>query len=295
MRRFKLIALLGLLLFINQMLFAQSYRSDDPQDVVEFLGLGWSWGVERNSKPFLEAGVGVGQLGHYEFGGTFYLNGLAEAKFGYSASDSFTTGVIRLKENYFVGSWLQKDLNYFIEEEEPDYTEMEMKRIGFGVRRGYGYNLGALKILPYVQNSFMWSRMESIRPDGLSEEDIALLDRYEDDYRFNFVNETGLKIRLFGSLEAMASYEYAIVYPRVIFWEWLGSYTIMYMSMGIISSFASDIVDNSPILGTLVYFVLTNGVNYGFYTAFKDNMNWPFQSEAAMYNQAAKISFSLVF
>ena len=295
MRKSQLLAFFVFILLLNQNISAQSYRSDEPQDVVDFLGLGWSWGFERNSKPFIEGGIGIGQLNHYEFGGTFYLNGLAEAKFGYSSSDSFTTGVIRLKENYFVGSWLGKDLNVLIEENEPGYTEMDMKRIGFGVRRGYGYNLGFLKILPYVQNSFMWSQMESVRPDGLSEEDIALLNRYEDAYRFNFVNETGLKIRLFGSLEAMASYEYAIVYPRVIFWEWLGSYTLMYMSMGVISHFASDIVHHSPILGTLVYFVLTNGVNYGFYTAFKENMNWPFPSEAAMYNQAAKISVSFVF
>lgn len=295
MRKSRLIAFFIFILLLSQAIMAQSYRSDDPEDLVDFLGLGWSWGFERNSKPFIEAGIGISRLNHNNFDGTFYLNGLAEAKFGYSSSDSFTTGVIRLKENYFVGSWLAKDLNVFMEEDEPDFTAMEMRRIGFGVRRGYGYNIGALKILPYVQNSFMWSQMESVRPAGLSAEDIALLNRYEDSYRFNFVNETGLKIRLFGTLEAMASYEYTIVYPRVIFWEWLGSYTIMYMSMGVISSFASDIVDNSPILGTLVYFVLTNGVNYGFYTAFKDNMNWPFQSEAAMYNQAAKISLSFVF
>ncbi|HID39919.1 MAG TPA: hypothetical protein EYP36_10465 [Calditrichaeota bacterium] len=138
-------------------------------------------GFERNSKPFIETGVGISRLDHYEFGNTFYLNGLAEVKFGYSTTDSFNTGVIRLKENYFVGSCLQKDLNVLIEEDEPHYVDMEIKRFGFGVRRGYGYNLGSLKVLPYIHNSFMWSRMESTRPEGLSEEDIALLNRYEDE------------------------------------------------------------------------------------------------------------------
>ncbi len=295
MGKIRLLAIALTVLFMMQTLFAQRYRSDDPEDVVEFLGLGWSWGYERYSKPFIEAGFGLAQADHYKFGGTFYLNGLAEAKFGYSATDSFTTGVIRLKENYFVGSLLQKDLNFIMEEDEPDYTSMDIKRFGFGVRRGFGYNLAILRILPYIQNSFMWSQMSSVRPAGLSQEDIDLLDRFEDSYRFNFVNGTGLKIRLFGSLEADASYEYTVVYPRVIFWQWLGSYTIMYMSMGVISSFARDIVENSPLLGPLVYFAMTNGLNYAFYSAFKSNMNWPFPSEAAMYNQSLKISLSLVF
>ena len=51
MRLLRIVTLLLIMLLLNQILFAQSYRCDEPEDVVGFIGLGWSW--DLNAIPNL--------------------------------------------------------------------------------------------------------------------------------------------------------------------------------------------------------------------------------------------------
>jgi hypothetical protein len=277
--------------------FAQ-YDDDDDNggatDLVSFLGMGWTWGFE-DARPFIETNYALGIATHDNMQRNFYVNGMVEAKIGYSLIDSFSRGIVHLEEKFISGSYMEKNYNTLIPQDETDLINEKMTRFGFGIRHGYGYNLGLLKIIPFTQHSFQWYKMKSERPENLSSDDIALLDRFEDAYRFGFTNEAGLKVRLFRSIDAVASYEYSVIYPRVVFPQWFVSYTLLYVSMGVVSKFSRDIVKGSPILGPLLYFALTNGLTWGYTYALKSSMHWPFDTEVPMLNNAGKIGVSISF
>ncbi len=225
----------------------------------------------------------------------FYMSGMIEGKIGYSLIDSFRRGVVGLHEQFISASYSEKDYNSLYPQDETNLINEKLTRFGFGVRHGLGYNLKIIKIIPYASHSFQWYKMQSVRPADLSATDSSLLDRYEDGIRFGFTNEAGMKVRLFGSVDAMASYEYSIIYPRVLFGQWFVSYTVLYIGMGVLSKFSRDIVKNSPVLGPLIYFALTNGLTWAYTYAAKNDMNWPFHSEAPMLNNVAKLSISINF
>jgi hypothetical protein len=276
--------------------FAQ-YDDDDggSEDLVSYLSLGWSWGGWEGARPFIEAGYGLNYLTHQDMTRDFYVGGMLEGKIGYSLIDSFSRGIVSLHDQYIVGSYSEQDYNTVITQDETNLINEKLTRFGFGVRHGYGYNLAILKIIPYTQHSMQWYKMQSVRPYDISSPDSALLDRFEDSYRFGLSNEAALKIRLFRSIDATASYEYSVIYPRVVFFQWFVSYTVLYIGEGIVSKFARDIVHNSPLLGPILYFALTNGVTWAYTYALKNDMNWPFKSEAPMINNVAKLSISISF
>ncbi len=275
--------------------FAQYDDNGGSEDLVSYLSLGWSWGGVDGSRPFIEAGYGLSYLTHQDMARDFYVSGMLEARIGYSLIDSFSRGIVGLHDQFINASYSEKDYNSVITQDETNLIDEKLTRFGFGVRHGYGYNLKIIKIIPYTQHSMQWYKMDSVRPHDISSPDSALLDRFEDSYRFGLSNEAALKIRLFRSIDATASYEYSVIYPRVVFLQWFVSYTVLYISEGVISKFARDIVKDSPLLGPILYFALTNGVIWAYTYALRNDMNWPFESEAPMINNVAKLSVSISF
>jgi hypothetical protein len=75
----------------------------------------------------------------------------------------------------------------------------------------------------------------------------------------------------------------------------LGSYTIIQIGMGMISAFGDDIVQASPTFGPIFYFLLKNGLAYGFYQGVKEKMNWPFNSETPLTIETYRIGLSFTF
>jgi len=54
-------------------------------------------------------------------------------------------------------------------------------------------------------------------------------------------------------------------------------------------------MSSHPFLGPILYFALRNAVAYGFFYAFRGDMNWPFHSETPFMTHAFKIDVSLKF
>jgi hypothetical protein len=171
----------------------------------------------------------------------------------------------------------------------------QVRRFGFGNRLGYGYKLGPIAILPYSQHGLVWTGIKTDRSETLNSFDRSILDRYEDAYRFGMNTEGGIKIQLFNFLAVNGSYELAVVYPRHIFWPWLGSYMIMHAGVGLVSVFADDILHSSNIFSPLFYFILKNGIAYAFYQGVKEKMNWPFESEVPMTMESYRMGISFTF
>lgn len=252
----------------------------------------WPW--EKGSRPFIEANYGYGLPRQKLFQGEFANYGYAEVKLGYSRISKFRSIILDLDERFVFGNFSSQELNEF-DDQVAGEVKTEMTRFGMANRLGYGYKLWILSILPYSQTQFTFTRLDSERPANLSQTDIDILDRYEGSYRFGNAMEAGIKAELFKSIAVVGSYEAAVIYPRVVFFPWLGGVMAQTFALEAISYFAEDIVSSSNLFGPLMYAVLRNGAAYLLYQGMRDKMYWPFNSETPLTHETIKLGVSLTF
>ncbi len=260
---------------------------DEFQEAIE-----WAW--KGNFSPFVEGSLGKSMIKHLSFDGVMPENTLTEIKLGYSQVQKYERTVWEMDERFVFGSYSSDKKMANIDIAPGDFNAL-VRRFGFGNRLGYGYRLGPVTLMPYNQNGLVWTDIRTTRPVDMSEKDNSILDRYEGVYRFGMHAEGGIKLQLFESFSVVGSYEVAVIYPRHIFWEWLGSYIIMSAGVGAVSVFAEDILDSSPVLGPVFYFLLKNGISYAFYQGVKEKMNWPFTSETPITSENMKLGISFSF
>ncbi len=298
MTKFYQLSILLFLLCFTSALFSQDQKSDndttgtDDSQVEEVID--WAW--HGKFYPFVEATAGLAPLKHEKFEGVLPENGLAEIKLGYAQIQEYESIVWELDERFVFGTSMSEDVAGFLSPASGDF-KAKVTRFGFGNRIGYGYHLGPIEILPFFQSGLVWTNIktDTSTGSGLSQNDRDILNRYEGVYRFGMHSEGGVKVQLFKSLGLVGSYELAVIYPRHIFMEWLGSYIIIQTGMGMISVFADDIIKSSPLFGPIFYFVLKNGLAYAFYQGVKEKMNWPFTSETPMTMENIKVGISFTF
>lgn len=278
-----------MLFFIAQTANAQTNDTDNDSRFMDWVGKAW----QGDYQPYFETSLGAGLPKHLQYRGEFAPYLLIQAQMGYSEVRKYKKYVQGLDDRYLFADFLTTEEEPL--EREKNELGMEAIRFGLGQRLGYGYDLGPLSLIPFSQNHMTFTRINSYQPDGLDSSDIKILDRYEDNYRFGISMGGGAKILLLKTLAVNLTYELGVVYPRVIFWPWLGSYAILHTGIGAISYFGEDIVNSSPLIGPIIYFVLKNAVQYGFYCALRENMNWPFESETPLTHESIKIGVSITF
>jgi hypothetical protein len=263
-----------------------------PPDDKENYNFYWHW--SKGKRPFIEVIYGNLLPRHKNFQSEFNRTGLLEVKLGYNQTRAYRKTNIRLDENFAFASYSAEDVSL----EKPDNeqkTNQKMFRFGFGDRGGYGYRTASVNVIPYHQFLTTFSRVDYAQPPGLSSKDLELQQRYEGAYRFGASTEGGLKIDLFNSLALSGSYETAVVYPRLLFWKWLGGVIIQSVIVEGISHFAEEIVDASPAAGPIIYALLRNGAAYGVYLGVRDNMYWPISSEKPLTHETFRFGLSFIF
>jgi hypothetical protein len=289
----KIIFLLLSVFFFSFSLYAQNQDAGDDSTAnqVEEV-IDWAW--KGKFYPYIEVTAGLAQLRHEKFQGTLPEEGLAEIKLGYSQIQQYEDIIWELDQRFVFGSYMDEDVAGFTNPAPGDF-KANISRFGFGNRVGYGYHLGPLELLPFFQSGLVWTRIRTDTLNDLSQNDKDILARYENVYRFGMHTEGGVQLQLLRSIALVGSYELAVVYPRHIFWPWLGSYIIIQTGLGMVSTFADDIMKSSPLFGPIIYFLLKNGLSYAFYQGVKEKMNWPFDSETPMTMENIKLGISITF
>jgi hypothetical protein len=290
----KMIILLITVFCFSISLLAQNQKANDdsPDNPAEEV-IEWAW--HGKFYPYIEVSSGLTKFQHEKFEGQLPQEGLAEIKLGYTQIQEYEEFVWELDERFVFGTYMDEDVSTFTSPEVGDF-KASASRFGFGNRLGYGYQLGPIEILPFFQSGLVWTKIKSDTSNSnLSKNDIDILNRYQGVFRFGMHTEGGVKVQLMKSIGIIGSYELAVVYPRHIFWPWLGSYIIIQSGMGMISAFADDIIRSSPVFGPIFYFVLKNGLAYAFYQGVKEKMNWPFTSETPMTMENIKVGISFTF
>ncbi len=263
------------------------WESEEPGQFEEWIEMG-------RFRPFLEANYGLAKPRFEGLADSFNTLGLVEVKLGYAALDSVRPDVVSLDERYIFASYLAEDLRSGGTEADGDVPS-KLTRFGGGNRLGYGFGGHGFAFELYNQNSMNWTELEPVAYDETSPEAQAIFDRYGSSLRFGQLYEAGAKFQLARSFSLSIGAEGAVIYPRHVFWPWLGSAAIYSGVQGGLQYFSKSIVDTSPIFGPLLHFVLKTGVSLGYYLLSREDMNWPFESETPLTVESLKLGASLTF
>jgi opacity protein-like surface antigen len=266
----------------------------------------WNF-FDGQGEPFIEVHYGFSTSQQNNIFSKFAKVGFGEIKLGYSKVDSvYDPNIVELKDKYLFASRISS----YLKSGSPNFDEMksDMWRFGIAWRSGYGYRFGAVTITPYHSGGFAWSRIEMKTspsdfwqltnppmPYDKAVNDINILNRYQDAFRFGTVWEGGISLTVSNTISINTGYEAAVIFPRYMFWKHAGSFIIEEGGLGLLDEFIDKIADKSPIAAPIVNFLLKNGFSYAFYTLKKDKMNWPFETETPMTYETFKIGLTFTF
>jgi len=265
------------------------------------------------SHPMIEINYGFGtpEISNLRFN---YLNGPAitlfssfanirswDIKFGKSEQKRYEGLLVDLNERYIFGSYLSSSIQNISETDNEITTKTY--RFGFGSRDGLGYGSSAFSFIPYISQDFVWTKLSEFqtnRPEGIKTPDFdaMVLDDYLDNFRFGDKSSYGIKIELASMIQLNANYETSVVYRRHLFWYWSGSMLLSQVGYNLLTQFTDDIVDRSPVIGTIFNFALKAGYQYGYYLLRKEDMNWPLNTsgnEAPLTFETFNFGVSFIF
>ena len=276
-------------LFLVTLLFLSSslYCQDDDTNIL---------GLNRTFKPFVEGELGLGQPAHIDMDSIFKSIGSAQLNLGYTELVEYKRNILKLDERFLFGRYSSSTMNFDLElKNDKGFIHTEMWQFGLAYRTGFGYDVGPFSLMPYHQYSFVVSDMKFSRDDNLTSEEEYYLDRFEGDYRWGASQGGGVRFSLFNTLSGNLGYDLTTIHPRWIVFPWFGSFAIQTIALGAVSVFGEDIVDSSSLLGPIFYFTIKNGLGILFHQLTKEQMNWPFESEAPLTVESIKLGFSISF
>ncbi|MBD3408773.1 MAG: hypothetical protein GF419_01075 [Ignavibacteriales bacterium] len=145
----------------------------------------------------------------------------------------------------------------------------------------YAFGLGATKVL-----------VNELDYDNQSDE--AEWRRY-DGLRFTNNFASGFRLKPIEALELDLGYEASVVYPRVLFWMWLGSYAIERAGEEAISSFVGKVIEGTPEAAPVLNFLLKGAWSYALHELREENMHWPFETDAPLTTRQFHVGVNLKF
>lgn len=251
------------------------------------------WVIGADSRPLFEVSYGMDQPKHKKFAGEFTGLGFAEARLGYSTVRGFRPGIIELDDRMAYAAYSGEQIGTF--NTAASSVTGEIWSFGLANRAGFGWDLGPLGLIPFHRYSAEISTVDWSIPQVIAGSDSAILERYVSSGRFGHTTEAGVQLAISDLIGVNVSYQGQVIFPRMVFWEWFASYLLAGTAVKLISDFGEDIVERSPVLGPIVYFILRNGVAFATYALWRNEMNWPFHSETPLSQETARIGVSLAF
>lgn len=249
---------------------------------------------------FIEASTGTNKISIHEdyFTRPFEDNGNIEFRIGSSSKKRMfeRPGFVKYNDNFLFGAHYAD--NYFVKESETLHdVKLNLLQFGFGSTSGYGYRLGENSdVIFYHGSSLAWSKPKFERPtgaDSLYWQDDDRLDVYGSAIRFGTIYDGGIRIQPLKFLSIKLGYQRQVVFPRHLFWKWLGSEVVEGIGQGLVDGFIDHMFKASPVAGPVVYFVLKNGISYGVYELRKKYMNWPFKTVSPLFLETYKLGLTI--
>ncbi|MBU1117240.1 MAG: hypothetical protein KKE09_19125 [Bacteroidetes bacterium] len=232
--------------------------------------------------------------------GQFANIGNLDIKFGRSEQKNYAGKLVDLNERFIFASYLSSSIQSFTSTNHKILTDVY--RFGFGSRDGIGFGGSTISVVPYISRDFVWTYLNDydtqIPLEGGDLDKSDILDNYLGSFRFGDKSSYGIKVELASMIQLNANYETSVVYRRHLFWYWSGSMILSQVGYNLLSRFTDDIVDRSPVIGTIFNFALKAGYQYGYYLLRKEDMNWPFNTsgnEAPLTFETFNFGVSFIF
>ncbi|MGE5797117.1 MAG: hypothetical protein ACM34N_10045 [Ignavibacteria bacterium] len=271
---------------------------EDTSDNWKHWNMDWEWddfhGKDFFKDPSISLSYGLANMNLKGFSGSFADPGLIELKLGYSTLRELEyDAIVNYKYTYLQLSNFTPELRGG--SDNAGKINTDMWRFAFGRASGFGYKIGKdAAVIPYYSGSFTWSTVDF--KDSISNSaDNATAELFDEAFRFGTSAEGGIKIKVLPVLTLEAGYERSIIFPRHLFWKWLGSAGIELIGQWALDEFIDNIMDSSPYAAPVVNFVLKNALSYGIYELRQEKMNWPFESAAPLAYDQFKFGVTFVF
>jgi len=282
MRKF-FILLPVVLILLSSSAFAQ--RADGP-----FRYSPYRWISE---KPMIELSYGVSDVKLNNINSEFKSPGMIELRLGYASqwSSRYSKNVLSYENNYVYLSNSTTD----IASKTSTGINSSMWRFGIGSKDGMGLKFGSFSIMPYNSNSISWSRFQFDRNSIANSSDYEKFDDFNEAFRFGTSTEAGINLQITKGISLQPKYEVSDIFPRHLVAKQMISSLIEVGGAHMIDEFVRNILQNTPVAGTIVNFVLKNAYEYGIYQLRKENMNWPFTGEAPLRYSTFKMGMTFTF
>jgi hypothetical protein len=242
---------------------------------------------------------GFGDVDRDGFTGDLASVGSFEARLGFGIERTYAgeDALLRQSANFAhvgnIASRLASDL--------PGPTEVgtDMWRFGLGFGDGYGYRFASDRGRFVLGSSAMFGwytlDVEGDALGGLSPADATSLEQFTSHTRYGESWESAVEVG-FGDMFALhLGYERTAVFPSFKFWYWLMSSIIDRGALVATDIFVDEVADASPYAAPVVRFLLEGALQYGFYELRKDDVNWPFDTDAPLTVDMFKLGVTTRF
>ena len=273
---------------ISQSLFSQSLKSPKSNCKNE--------GFKYYDQPTIEFTYGISQISLENFQSNFSDVGMLELKLGYTFQrrSFYGKNTLRFTNGFAFLNHNSSDLAY--NSKKVNELSSEMWQFGVGRKVGYGLNFGSVSLVPYTSNSFVWSRLDmQDYTTSAFQNDIDIINRYNESFRFGSSYESGINFQLTRMISIQTQLNRTIVFERHQFGKHLISMLVEEGGLFLLETFTDNVLENDPIAGTIVTFLLKSGYSYGLYQLRTQNMYWPYRSAAPLSYISFKFGTSFTF
>lgn len=253
----------------------------------------------RNSKPLMEFMWGSAQpdfnKDNFETEFTDVFSGeIRLGKILKEIGEFEYAGLMNYKFSYLYLANLSND--YVTSADGENKIEMNTWTLGFGDNVGYGYYTKAADYILYSGNSFYWAKNEfSFNTAEPNTNDRADLDYIEDGIRFGESCQAGLKIGIFNTTAINFEYEQSYIYPRFVFFEWLGSNMVFQGGLYGAGYLSEYIMKQFPDIGPLANFIIRNAYSFLYFSLKNNDIFFPFNSGNGIKIDSYKVGLSFMF
>jgi opacity protein-like surface antigen len=248
------------------------------------------------TRDFIELGYGIGKLSNNKIITPFNNLSLSEIIIGRRfRKPTAKYKLIEFNDNYLFSSYVE---DYKENTNDNSKISFDIWRFGFGYRKGFGYNLGSMSILPFYHMGIGWNKINinlpRIEDTFISADDLLKLNNYDNEIKFGTSNIGGIDFNVSSVISLGASYETAVIFPYYKTWKQLGSFFIETLGQtGVDFLTEGVIIKTVPSITPILYFLLKNGLSYYLFTLKKDEMNWPFKTTSPFASESYKFSLKI--
>lgn len=259
------------------------------------------WGMNSFNdlrRPTIELEYGMNEA-HYNkdvFSQDFNPNNRFMGKIGFANYGETVAGSGLLKYNFsslFAGHSFGDTENL----SESGLINTSITSFGVMSSNGYGYTLSDnFFIILTHGGGLSWNLVNFTYPDGVIDaSELDMIKVMDDGVRFGETFETGIKIRLIDNIGITGTYSENLIMPRFLIWHWSLGKLIEGTSQVFADFFVNRVKKTSPELVPILYFVVKNGISYGFNRLREKNMNWPSDTAPPLFQQNVNIGISFIF